>query len=825
MRSQATGRSTSLQCRRSSRVTPPLQRGCSRIRPQILDPAPLTFGDNAVASRPSRHADHASRSRVVAMSFLSEAFKGAKADIDSAGNAFLPRLARTLRVARILGAELAAIVALAPYGAYAMSVYRRLPSLAPMPAPQTPPADPGSPSPPPAPANQPNQAPAAATETASAPQQQQQQQPLPPPQQLQPDFTAVLRNLPPGRDGVAVHRQVSYGPAPRNTLDIYVPLLPPPPPPPLPQQPPQQPLQQAAQQPQQLLPVVFFVHGGVWASGETWQYAPMATRLAQAGMVVVVPTYTLYPEALAGTMVEEVSAALTWTFDNVRRYGGDPDRITASGHSAGGHLVAWALLRRAAETAADRSGISARTAASSSSAAAAAAATAAQSGSLAASHPHPHPHHQHPHHQHQHQEEPHQPPQGSAAHAGDRLETAAYLLGGAGPSLPGALHALRAVAGAQLHPTPGVDSSYEEEEVEGRTAGGQGPEQDGGGGDDGSSEGAAAAAAAAAAPSHAEVDTRMPRVFVGMSAVYDIAKHYEFEKSRAVHELSMMKRAVGGPAGFAAASPSVILARAAAGAEAAEAAGPLHGSRSGNGNRVDHHHASPSSYYTSFELLGDAITARAGLAGAGGWGASSNNGDSGNGRGGDGCPQGMGDFSLAAARRLPPFVVMGSCADHMVPWHEGAELVDQLRRCSVPVRHLLYNHIGHGDFVMPWRPMDLRERQAQLDSAASGSVTGIERSRDVEANTTSSNANGNNGNDPGMEDLLPCARDFLLIAMGRVQPVQDTNRGHVGRGLLPSGMIAAGAGEQQGATGGVAGDGDGAGLGQADASLAARSRL
>ena len=49
----------------------------------------------------------------------------------------------------------------------------------------------------------------------------------------------------------------------------------------------------------------------------------------------------------AGEMVQEVDAALTWAFDNVWRYGGDPHQMTAAGHSAGGHLLAWALLRRA----------------------------------------------------------------------------------------------------------------------------------------------------------------------------------------------------------------------------------------------------------------------------------------------------------------------------------------------------------------------------------------------------------------------------------------------------------------------------------------------
>jgi hypothetical protein len=35
-------------------------------------------------------------------------------------------------------------------------------------------------------------------------------------------------------------------------------------------------------------PVVLFCHGGVWASGAKWHYAPLATRLAQAGVVTAV---------------------------------------------------------------------------------------------------------------------------------------------------------------------------------------------------------------------------------------------------------------------------------------------------------------------------------------------------------------------------------------------------------------------------------------------------------------------------------------------------------------------------------------------------------
>lgn len=61
-------------------------------------------------------------------------------------------------------------------------------------------------------------------------------------------------------------------------------------------------------------PVVFFTHGGVWASGEPWQTVCMATRLAQAGCVVVCHTYTLFPEAL----VPQVSVSkMSWDLHEI----------------------------------------------------------------------------------------------------------------------------------------------------------------------------------------------------------------------------------------------------------------------------------------------------------------------------------------------------------------------------------------------------------------------------------------------------------------------------------------------------------------------------
>ncbi len=65
----------------------------------------------------------------------------------------------------------------------------------------------------------------------------------------------------------------------------------------------------------------------VGCAGSKWHYAPMASQLAKAGILTCVIQYSLYPDALAPQMVDELSQALTWTFNNISKHGGNPKQV------------------------------------------------------------------------------------------------------------------------------------------------------------------------------------------------------------------------------------------------------------------------------------------------------------------------------------------------------------------------------------------------------------------------------------------------------------------------------------------------------------------
>jgi len=92
------------------------------------------------------------------------------------------------------------------------------------------------------------------------------------------------------------------------------------------------------------MPVLIFVHGGNWNSGSKNQYGFFGRNFARKGVVTVIPDYTLSPLAGYDTMAAQIAAVIQWTKQNIAQYNGDPDQIFITGHSAGGHLVALAVM-------------------------------------------------------------------------------------------------------------------------------------------------------------------------------------------------------------------------------------------------------------------------------------------------------------------------------------------------------------------------------------------------------------------------------------------------------------------------------------------------
>jgi carboxylesterase type B len=114
--------------------------------------------------------------------------------------------------------------------------------------------------------------------------------------------------------------------------------------------------------PNAVLPVLVWIYGGAWKIGAGSQPGYDGARLAAAGTVVVTFNYRvgfegfgLLPGAPNNRAMHDQIAALRWVRDNIAGFGGDPDRVTIFGESAGagsaailmGTPAAHGLFRRA----------------------------------------------------------------------------------------------------------------------------------------------------------------------------------------------------------------------------------------------------------------------------------------------------------------------------------------------------------------------------------------------------------------------------------------------------------------------------------------------
>ena len=87
-------------------------------------------------------------------------------------------------------------------------------------------------------------------------------------------------------------------------------------------------------------PTVVWFHGG----GLTGGNKSIPEALKEQGMAVVAVNYRLYPKIKAPAYIEDAAAAVAWVIKNIESFGGDPDLVFVSGHSAGGYLASMVGL-------------------------------------------------------------------------------------------------------------------------------------------------------------------------------------------------------------------------------------------------------------------------------------------------------------------------------------------------------------------------------------------------------------------------------------------------------------------------------------------------
>ena len=116
---------------------------------------------------------------------------------------------------------------------------------------------------------------------------------------------------------VKVERDIKYGPADRNLLDVFMP-----------------------EAPSSGRPVLMFVHGGAFIGGNkrmpgTPFYDNVMLWAVKNGFVGVNITYRLAPQFPWPAGAQDVATAVQWVSDKISERGGDPAHVYLMGHSAG----------------------------------------------------------------------------------------------------------------------------------------------------------------------------------------------------------------------------------------------------------------------------------------------------------------------------------------------------------------------------------------------------------------------------------------------------------------------------------------------------------
>ena len=88
------------------------------------------------------------------------------------------------------------------------------------------------------------------------------------------------------------------------------------------------------------LPVIFWIHGGGWVTGDRTNVQVKPQAFADKGFVFVSTGYRLLTNVDMGTIFRDIAKSIRWVHEHIAEHGGDPKRILVMGHSAGAQLAA-----------------------------------------------------------------------------------------------------------------------------------------------------------------------------------------------------------------------------------------------------------------------------------------------------------------------------------------------------------------------------------------------------------------------------------------------------------------------------------------------------
>jgi acetyl esterase/lipase len=118
---------------------------------------------------------------------------------------------------------------------------------------------------------------------------------------------------------------LAYGTDPAQKLDVYRPTA-------------------AVPVPAGGYPVVVFLHGGTWNSGDRRDYRFVGEALAVRGIVTIVVGTRLYPQVRYPDFLTDSAQALARAAREAPRFGGNVKRLFLMGHSSGAYNAAMVAL-------------------------------------------------------------------------------------------------------------------------------------------------------------------------------------------------------------------------------------------------------------------------------------------------------------------------------------------------------------------------------------------------------------------------------------------------------------------------------------------------